>query len=131
MSMSFLFRMIIYGSIRVTGVDFTLLHGSESTFSLHHFFLTLSSFHGHLHRICDLVILSTECCGAHIFSNYSFLWQPTLVFFLGKSHGQRSLVGYSPWGCKESDMTQRLTHTHNHFKIENEQAASFNLIARA
>ena len=26
-------------------------------------------------------------------------------------HGQRSLVGYSPWGCKESDMTERLTHS--------------------
>ena len=32
-------------------------------------------------------------------------WQPTLVFFPGKSHGQRSLVRYSPWGCKGSDMT--------------------------
>ena len=31
-------------------------------------------------------------------------WQPTLVFLLGKSHGQRSLVGYSPWGHKESHM---------------------------
>jgi len=28
-------------------------------------------------------------------------WQPTPVFLPG--HGQRSLVGYSPWGCKESD----------------------------
>ena len=27
-------------------------------------------------------------------------WQPTTVFLPGKSHGQRSLVGYSPWGCK-------------------------------
>ena len=27
-------------------------------------------------------------------------WQPTAVFLPGKSHGQRSLVGYSPWGCK-------------------------------
>ena len=27
-------------------------------------------------------------------------WQPTLVFLLGKSHGQRSLAGYSPWSCK-------------------------------
>ena len=27
-------------------------------------------------------------------------WQPTPVFLLGKSHGQRSLVGYSPWGCR-------------------------------
>ena len=29
----------------------------------------------------------------------------------GKSHGQRSLVGYSPWGRKESDMTERLHFT--------------------
>ena len=36
-------------------------------------------------------------------------WQPTLV---GKSHGLRSLVGDSPWGRKESDMTERL---HFHF----------------
>ena len=28
--------------------------------------------------------------------------------------GQRSLVGYSPWGLKESDMTERLTHTRVH-----------------
>ena len=29
-------------------------------------------------------------------------------------HGQRSLVSYSPWGRKESAMTERLTHTHTH-----------------
>ena len=33
-------------------------------------------------------------------------WQPTLVFLHGKSQGQRSLAGYSPWGHKESDMTE-------------------------
>ena len=39
-------------------------------------------------------------------------WQPTPVFLPGESHGQRSLEGYSPWGCKESDMTEGLrTHT--------------------
>ena len=32
-------------------------------------------------------------------------WLSTPVFLPGKSHGQRSLVGYSPWGCEESDMT--------------------------
>ena len=32
-------------------------------------------------------------------------WQPTLVFLPGEFHGQRSLVGYSSWGRKESDMT--------------------------
>ena len=33
-------------------------------------------------------------------------WQPTLVFLPGRSHGQRSLMGYSPQGHKESDMTE-------------------------
>ena len=30
-------------------------------------------------------------------------WQPTPVFLLGKFHGQRSLAGYSSWGCKETE----------------------------
>ena len=34
-------------------------------------------------------------------------WQPTPVFLPGKYHGWRSLVGYRPWGHKESDMTER------------------------
>ena len=33
-------------------------------------------------------------------------------------HGQRSLAGYSPWGHKESDMTEQLsTHTHTRVKL--------------
>ena len=36
-------------------------------------------------------------------------WQPTPIFLPGKSHGQRSLAGCSPWGCKELDMNDRLT----------------------
>ena len=35
--------------------------------------------------------------------------QPTPVFLPGEFHGQRSPVGYSPWGHKESDMTEQLT----------------------
>ena len=38
-------------------------------------------------------------------------WQPTPVLLPGKSHGQRSLVGCSPWGCEESGTTERL-HFH-------------------
>ena len=30
-------------------------------------------------------------------------WEPTLVFLSGRSHGQRSLVSYSPWGHKPTD----------------------------
>ena len=39
-------------------------------------------------------------------------WQPTPVVLPGQSHGQRSMVGYSLWGRKESDTTERL---HFHF----------------
>ena len=35
-------------------------------------------------------------------------WQPTQVVLPGKFHGWRSLVGYSPWGHRESDTTERL-----------------------
>ena len=41
-------------------------------------------------------------------------WRPTPVLLPRKSHGWRSLVGYSPWGCKESDTTDRL---HFHFSL--------------
>ena len=36
-------------------------------------------------------------------------WQSTAVFWSEESHRQRSLAGYSPWGHKESDMTERLS----------------------
>ena len=41
-------------------------------------------------------------------------WLPTPVFLPGEFHGQRSLAGYSSWGHKESDMTERLTYTCRH-----------------
>ena len=36
-------------------------------------------------------------------------WQPTPVILPGEFHGQRRLAGYSPWGCKESGMTEQLS----------------------
>ena len=41
-------------------------------------------------------------------------WHPTPVLLPGKSHGQRSLVGCSPWVRSESDTTERL---HSHFSL--------------
>ena len=35
-------------------------------------------------------------------------WQPTPVFLPGESHGQRSLVGYSPWGRKKLDTIEQI-----------------------
>ena len=40
-------------------------------------------------------------------------WQPNPVFLPGNPHGQRSLVGYSPWSHKESDITE---HTHTEYQ---------------
>ena len=49
---------------------------------------------------------------------WSIKWQPTSAFLPEKFHGQRSLVDYSPWGRKESDMNEQLSmqvipHTDN------------------
>ena len=47
-------------------------------------------------------------------------WQPIPVFLPGKSHGQRSLIGYSLWGHKESDMTERFHFTSYTIYVLNE-----------
>ena len=52
-------------------------------------------------------------CSRHVISPLSYppqrkQWQPTPVLLPGKSHGWRSLVGYSPWGREELDTTERL-----------------------
>ena len=58
-------------------------------------------------RIQPLPILFISIASAY----YQHLaWHPTPVFLPGKSDGQRSLVGYSPQGCKESDMTKMTYH---------------------
>ena len=48
------------------------------------------------------------------FMHWRRKWQPTPVFLPGESHGQRSLMGCSPWGREESDTTGRL---HFHFSL--------------
>ena len=45
-------------------------------------------------------------------------WQPTPVFLPGKSYGQRSLAGYSPWGRKELDTTEATYHSTNYTYME-------------
>ena len=46
-----------------------------------------------------------DCC---ILDSQRKQWQATPVLLPRKSHGQRSLVGCNPWGCEESDTTERL-----------------------
>ena len=52
-------------------------------------------------------------------------WHPTPVLLPGKSHGWRSLVGWSPWGREESDMTEQL-HFH---ALEKEMATHSSVLA--
>ena len=44
-------------------------------------------------------------------------WHPTPVLLPGKLHGWRSLVGYSPWGHKESDTTEQLYFPSYTFRV--------------
>ena len=56
----------------------------------------------------------TKCVGLGLELTHVILplwgrgWLPHPVFFPGRSHGQRSLVGCIPWGCKELDMTEHI-----------------------
>ena len=56
----------------------------------------------------------TELNWTLIIGKWRRAWQPTPVFLHGESHALKSLAGYSPWGHKESDRTERLsTAQHN------------------
>ena len=52
-------------------------------------------------------------------------WHPTAVLLPGKPHGWRSLVGYSPWGRRESDTTEQL-HFHFHLQCRRRRRCRFN-----
>ena len=59
-------------------------------------------------------IFSSHNIISYLPGNWRRQWQPTPVLLPGESHGRRSLVGYSPWGRWESDMTEQL---HFHFSL--------------
>ena len=44
-------------------------------------------------------------------------WQHPPVFLTGKSHGQRSLAGYSPWGCKGQAVTNNNFSPKDHVEM--------------
>ena len=49
-------------------------------------------------------------------------WQPTLIFLPAESHGQMSLVGYSPWGHQHLDVTEVISmHVHTPIQSKNSE----------
>ena len=62
-------------------------------------------------------------------------WQPTTVILPGKFHGQRSLAGYSPWGHKQMDTTERLsthkdTRTHTPYFCFSRNSSDFTAVIK-
>ena len=55
-------------------------------------------------------------------------WLPTPAFLPGEFHGQKSLAGYSPWGRKELDTTERLTLVLSHSQYPNEIGTMIGLL---
>ena len=56
-------------------------------------------------------------------------WHPTLVLLPGKSHGRRSLVGYSPWGREELDTLRNFTFIFHFHALEEEMATHSSVLA--
>ena len=81
---------------------------------MYHVFFILSSVEGSS-LVAQMVKSLPEVWGTPVWSldwEYPWRrkWQPTPGFLSGKSHGQRSLVGYTPWGRIQLDTTWQLTH---------------------
>ena len=82
-------------------------------------FLNTTSKHHHIWRWKNSLLINKTVPPVSTIGEYCSRvrrrqWHPTPVLLSGKSHGQRSLVGCSPWGREESDMTERL---HFHFSL--------------
>ena len=69
---------------------------------------------GRLQSMGSLRVRHDWATSLFTFMHWRRKWQPTPLFLPRESHGQRSLVGCSPWGCYKSDTTERL---HFHFSL--------------
>ena len=66
---------------------------------------------------------------ASVVANWRRQWHPNPVLLPGKSHGQRSLVGCSPWGREESDTLRDFTFTFHFHALEKEMATHSSVLA--
>ena len=87
----------------------------EATYTAYHYIFKLPMWRSGKASICQCRRRRFNTRTGKI--HWSMKWQPTPVFLPEKFHGQRSLVGYSPWGCKELDRTEwQSTQAHTIFQ---------------
>ena len=88
------------------------------------------------HKVLRSLMLPFSCCKVDWYKGFSKIinplrrrqWQPTPVLLPGKSHGRRSLVGYSPWDQEESWLSD-FTFTFHFHALEKEMATHSSILA--
>ena len=95
-----------------------------------------SSVHGIFQaRVLEWVAIASSALPTELYPikrRYMYTWHPTPVLLPGKSHRQRSLVSYSPWGLEELDTTERLHFqffTFHFHALEKEMATLSSVLA--
>ena len=82
-----------------------------------------------MHGVWHNFNLTSSCRYILVGTGWRRQWHPTPVLLPGKSHGRRSLVGCSPWGLEESDMTERLPFHFSLHALEKEIATHSSVFA--
>ena len=100
----------IYAMILLTVIFFVVIN---RTFIFNEVFLSHLGFPGGASSVESSCQGRRHKCGRFDLwvgrISWSRKWQPAPIFLPGKSHGQRSLAAYSPWGHKEADVTEQLS----------------------
>ena len=108
-----------------------LIPDTPRHYSLSHFFCIMSLEKRKLEYVCCMHVYGLPWClnkesacnagdpdsGVQKVS-WRRKWQPTPVFLPGESHEQRSLVGYSQWGCKELDPIEKLSTAPTYINVD-------------
>ena len=103
--------------VRLLATPWTAAHQASLSFTISPSLLKLMSIESMMPALLNRF---GEVCYA---LRYNRKWQPTPVLLPKKCHGQRSLVGYSPWVCKESYTTEQL-----HFSLRYNYYSKRNII---
>ena len=99
-----LLATVLQNHIYINAVDFLILENARlSLFKVKIFYNENGEKVQKLSSLTFIPCINQFCHGLAVLRRK---WLPFSVFLPGEFHGERSLVGYSPWGRKESDTTE-------------------------